>query len=175
LGDRDTLQCAAIASARLKTYLVPMTDPIMRRATSPDLPAIIALLADDALGKSREETGSPLDQRYVDAFAAIECDANQLLAVVDDGGVVIGCLQLSFIPGLSRSGLWRGQIESVRIAAAQRNRGLGRILFDWAIDECRRRGCGLVQLTTDKARPEALRFYQSLGFVASHDGMKLAL
>jgi ribosomal protein S18 acetylase RimI-like enzyme len=147
----------------------------MRRATSPDLPAIIALLADDALGKAREATGSTLDQRYLDAFAAIDRDANQLLAVMDDGGVVIGCLQLSFIPGLSRRGLWRGQVESVRIAAAQRNRGFGRILFDWAIGECRQRGCGLVQLTTDKARPEALRFYQSLGFVASHEGMKLAL
>lgn len=152
-----------------------MIAPSMRRATFQDLPAIVALLADDVLGKAREDSGSPLNQRYVDAFAAIERDANQLLAVMDEDGAVIGCLQLSFIPGLSRLGQWRGQIESVRIATAQRNRGLGRIMFDWAIAECRRRGCALVQLATDKSRPDALRFYQSLGFVASHEGMKLAL
>jgi ribosomal protein S18 acetylase RimI-like enzyme len=152
-----------------------MIEPIIRRANSQDLPAIVTLLADDPLGKTREDASSPLNQRYVDAFAAIERDANQLLAVMDEGGLVIGCLQLSFIPGLSRLGQWRGQIESVRIATAQRNRGLGRVMFDWAIAECRRRGCTLVQLTTDTNRPEALRFYQSLGFVASHEGMKLAL
>jgi GNAT superfamily N-acetyltransferase len=82
---------------------------------------------------------------------------------------------LSFIPGLSRLGLLRGQIESVRIASANRDRGIGRFMLEWAIDECRRRGCGLVQLTTDKARPEALKFYQSLGFQASHEGLKLAI
>jgi ribosomal protein S18 acetylase RimI-like enzyme len=152
-----------------------MIEPIIRRANFQDLPAIVTLLADDPLGKMREDASSPLNQRYVDAFAAIERDTNQLLAVMDEGGLVIGCLQLSFIPGLSRLGQWRGQIESVRIATAQRNRGLGRVMFDWAIAECRQRGCTLVQLTTDKARPEALRFYQSLGFVASHEGMKLAL
>jgi GNAT superfamily N-acetyltransferase len=97
------------------------------------------------------------------------------LAVVEDEGRVIGCLQLSFIPGLSRLGMWRGQIESVRITADRRGDGLGRQMFEWAIAECRARGCGLVQLTTDKQRPEALRFYESLGFVASHEGMKLAL
>lgn len=152
-----------------------MQTTTIRRATGADLAAIVRLLADDVLGQARENPGPPLDPCYAEAFAAIERDPNQFLAVAEDGGGVVGCLQLSFIPGLSRRGLWRGQIESVRVAAARRGGGLGRSLFAWAIDECRRRGCGLVQLTTDKARPDALRFYESLGFVASHEGMKLAL
>ena len=147
----------------------------IRRATSDDLAAIVGLLADDALGRSRENPGPPLDPCYGEAFAAIERDPNQFLAVAEDAGEIVGCLQLSFIPGLSRRGLWRGQIESVRVASARRGGGLGRVLFEWAITECRRRDCGLVQLTTDKARPDALRFYESLGFTASHEGMKLAL
>jgi GNAT superfamily N-acetyltransferase len=148
---------------------------IFRRATKADLPAIIALLADDKLGQGREDAADPPNPAYVSAFAAIEADANQFLAVVEEAGTVIGCLQLSFIPGLSRLGLWRGQIEAVRIAAGRRGDGLGRQMFKWAIAECRARGCGLVQLTTDKQRPEARLFYESLGFVASHEGMKLAL
>jgi ribosomal protein S18 acetylase RimI-like enzyme len=147
----------------------------IRRATSADLAAIVGLLADDALGRSRENPGPPLDPCYGAAFAAIARDPNQFLAVAEDAGEIVGCLQLSFIPGLSRRGLWRGQIESVRVASARRGGGLGRVLFEWAIEECRRRGCGLVQLTTDKARPEALRFYESLGFTASHEGMKLTM
>lgn len=149
-----------------------MSSPVIRRATAADLQAIVALLADDVLGSAREAPG---DACYAEAFAAIARDPNQFLAVAEDAGAIVGCLQLSFIPGLSRRGLWRGQIESVRVAATRRGGGLGRDMFEWAIEECRRRGCGLVQLTTDKARPDALRFYESLGFVASHEGMKLAL
>jgi GNAT superfamily N-acetyltransferase len=149
--------------------------PIFRRATKADLPAIIALLADDKLGQGREDAADPPNPAYLAAFAAIAADANQLLAVVEEAGRVIGCLQLSFIPGLSRLGMWRGQIESVRIAADQRGGGLGRQMFEWAIAECRTRGCGLVQLTTDKQRPETRRFYEGLGFIPSHEGMKLAL
>lgn len=150
-----------------------MSTKLFRRATLADLPAIIALLADDVLGKDREDPADPPNQAYLDAFAAIEADGNQYLAVVEEAGRVVGCLQLSFVPGLSRLGLWRGQIESVRIAAERRGGGLGRAMFEWAIARCRERGCGLVQLTTDKARPEARRFYESLGFTASHEGMKL--
>ena len=152
-----------------------MSDIAFRRATRADLPAIIALLADDPLGATREDPTDPPNPAYIDAFDAIDRDPNQYLAVVTADGAVIGCLQLSFIPGLSRLGLWRGQIESVRIAASHRGGGLGRRMFEWAIDECRQRGCGLVQLTTDKTRADALRFYESLGFQASHEGMKLAL
>ena len=147
-----------------------------RRATAADLPEIVELLVDDEIGRQREAPGPPPSPKYKEAFEAIDRDPNQFLAVVEeDGGALVGCLQLSFIPGLSRVGLWRGQIESVRIASSRRGGGLGRDLFEWAIGECRDRGCGLVQLTTDKARPDALRFYESLGFRASHDGLKLAL
>ena len=148
---------------------------LFRPATADDLPAILALLVDDELGKLREDLGPPLDRRYLEAFAAIERDPNQLLAVAEQGGEVIGCLQLTFIPGLSRLGMWRGQIEAVRVAAAQRGSGVGRAMLRWAIEQCRARGCGLVQLTTDKRRDDAHRFYASLGFEASHEGMKLSL
>jgi len=152
-----------------------VTSPQFRRATAADLPAIVALLADDPLGAAREDTTIPLNQRYLAAFAALDADPNQLLAVVVDDDAVIGCLQLSFIPGLSRTGMWRGQVESVRIHREHRGGGLGQAMFTWAIDTCRARGCDLVQLTTDHARPDALRFYERLGFTASHIGMKLEL
>ena len=115
------------------------------------------------------------DSRYTSAFTAIEQDPNQFFAVVERDAHLVGCLQLSFIPGLSRLGQWRGQIESVRIASSSRGQGLGRTMFEWAIEQCRSQGCEMVQLTTDRARPDARRFYESLGFVASHDGMKLSL
>jgi ribosomal protein S18 acetylase RimI-like enzyme len=140
-----------------------------------DLSAIVALLADDELGRTREELGPPPSPRYAEAFGAIDRDPNQLLVVVEEAGAVVGCLQLSFIPGLSLTGMWRGQIESVRIASARRGGGLGRFMLEWAIAECRRRGCGLVQLTMNKSRTDTLRFYESLGFVATHEGFKMTL
>lgn len=148
---------------------------IFRRAEHSDLPAIIAMLADDDLGAGREDASDPPNPRYVCAFAAIDEDPNQLLAVGVRSGNVIACLQITFLPGLSRLGQWRGQIESVRVASSERGSGLGRKLFTWAIEQCRARGCGLVQLTSDKSRADALRFYESLGFVASHEGFKLSL
>ncbi|MCB1510935.1 MAG: GNAT family N-acetyltransferase [Hyphomicrobiaceae bacterium] len=152
-----------------------MPQVTFRRATAADLETIVVLLADDPLGAQREDITLPLNPRYIAAFEAIDTDPNQLLAVVEHDDAIVGCLQLSFMPGLSRLGQWRGQIESVRIAAARRGTGLGRRMFEWAIAECRERGCGLVQLTSDKSRSDALRFYESLGFVASHEGFKLAL
>jgi GNAT superfamily N-acetyltransferase len=146
-----------------------------RTARFDDVPAIVALLADDPLGSQRERTGVPLDACYVAAFRAIEADANQQLVVVCDGEDIIGTLQLSFIPGIARMGAWRGQIEAVRIAAHRRDSGLGQKMIEWAIDQCRARGCSLVQLTTDKSRADAHRFYEKLGFVASHEGYKRAL
>ncbi len=150
----------------------------VRRAAEADLPAILALIADDGLGKAREDLSTPLNPKYRAAFAALAADPNQVLAVlVDDAapGELLGCLQLTFIPGLSRQGAWRCQVESVRIASTRRGQGLGHVMFDWVIGECRRRGCDLVQLTTDKRRTDARRFYEALGFTASHEGMKLAL
>lgn len=146
-----------------------------RRAGRDDLEAIIALLADDDLGQSRERVSTPLDPAYLSAFDAIQSDPNQLLAILEDDAGVAGCLQISFIPGLSRLGMWRGQIESVRIARRRRGDGLGRTMIEWAIEQCRLRQCGLVQLTSDKARTDALRFYETLGFTDSHEGLKLAL
>ncbi len=154
---------------------MPEPQLVFRRARLGDLPGIVALLADDELGATRENAALPLDPRYAAAFAAIGQDSNQFLAVVEQDANLVGCLQLSFIPGLSRLGQWRGQIESVRIASSSRGAGLGRKMFEWAIEQCRIQGCGLVQLTTDHARPDARRFYESLGFKASHDGMKLSL
>ena len=148
---------------------------VFRSALLTDVPAIVALLADDELGSQRENIGTPLDPRYVDAFQAMEADANQRLVVVADGDEIIGTLQLSFIPRIARLGSWRGQIEAVRIAAQRRDSGLGQKMFEWAISECRSRGCNLVQLTTDKSRTDAHRFYEKLGFKASHEGYKLSL
>ncbi|WP_139974327.1 GNAT family N-acetyltransferase [Ochrobactrum sp. CGA5] len=150
-------------------------DISIREAALADVAAIVAMLADDALGAQREDTSFPLRESYQSAFAAIDADPNQLLAVVEDGDEIIGCMQISFIPGLSRMGMWRGQIESVRIASHIRGSGIGRQMIVWAIEQCRERGCGLVQLTTDKSRSDALRFYQSLGFTDSHEGLKLSL
>jgi ribosomal protein S18 acetylase RimI-like enzyme len=145
----------------------------IRPAKHRDLPAILRLLADDPLGAKRERVEDPLPACYSDAFAAIEADPRNELVVAVREGVVIGCLQLTFIPGLSRQGAERALIESVRVARDRRGQGIGRRLFDWAIARARARGCRLVQLTTDKSRPDALRFYESLGFVNSHDGLKL--
>lgn len=147
-----------------------------RKAEETDLPAIVAMLADDALGRTREVVSDPVDRRYIEAFLAIKADPNQHLAVAtDEAGEVVGCLQISFLPGLSRLGLWRGQIESVRVATSQRGKGVGREMIRWAIDECRKRGCGAVQLTSDNRREDAHRFYESLGFEKSHAGFKLSL
>lgn len=148
---------------------------VFRQAMRADLEPIVALLANDALGAGREDPSLPLDSAYTDAFAAIERDQNQLLAVAEAGGRIVGTLQLSFIPGISRRGMARGLIEAVRIADDQRSAGLGQAMFEWAIAACRERGCALVQLTTDKSRPDAHRFYERLGFVASHEGYKLGL
>ncbi|RYG61666.1 MAG: GNAT family N-acetyltransferase [Alphaproteobacteria bacterium] len=146
-----------------------------RPAAEKDLPAIIRLLADDELGATREDPSEPLNSRYIAAFNAIQSDTNQLMLVAEHNAVVIGCLQLTFIPGLTRLGMWRGQIEGVRIAKTERGSGLGRQMFDYAIEQCRNRGCELVQLTTDAQRPDAHGFYEALGFQPTHIGMKLKL
>ncbi|EPF00407.1 GNAT family N-acetyltransferase [Rhizobium grahamii] len=147
-----------------------------RPARRSDLTDIIRLLSDDDLGATREVVSDPPDTRYIAAFAAIEADANQLLAVaVDERDRVVGCLQLTFIPGLSRTGMWRGQIESVRVARDARGSGLGSDFIEWAVARCLDRGCGLVQLTSDKSRTESIRFYEKIGFVASHEGLKRTL
>jgi GNAT superfamily N-acetyltransferase len=145
---------------------------VLRRATAGDVPAIVALLADDPLGAGREATDPAPYER---AFAAVDADPAHLLLVAEDGGAVVGTLQLSFLPGLSRGGSLRAQVEGVRVASSARGRGLGEAMLRWVADEARRRGAALVQLTTDTRRPDAHRFYERLGYVASHVGMKLEL
>jgi GNAT superfamily N-acetyltransferase len=151
------------------------TEPAFRRARREDVASIVRLLVDDPLGARREKHADPLPRAYYDAFAAIDADPNNELVVVDLDGELIGVLQLTFIPYLTYQGGWRALIEGVRIDSRFRSGGLGRRLFEWAIGRAVERGCHLVQLTSDKARPDAIRFYESLGFVASHEGMKLPL
>jgi ribosomal protein S18 acetylase RimI-like enzyme len=150
-------------------------DITFRRATRADLPAIVRLLADDPLGARREAYAVPLPKSYELAFAAIDADPNNELVVGEVDGAVVGVLQLTFIPCITYQGGWRALIEGVRVAAALRSSGIGRKLFLWAIDRAAERGCHLLQLTSDKSRPDAIRFYEGLGFVASHEGMKLHL
>lgn len=152
-----------------------MTELSFRPATHADLPQLIALLADDALGKSREDLSTPINLRYVRAFEAILADSNQYQLVAERMNRIVGCLQITMIPGLSRLGTWRGQLESIRVARKERGGGVGKRMLRFAIEECRARGCGIVQLTTDKSRLDAHRFYNSLGFTATHEGMKLFL
>jgi GNAT superfamily N-acetyltransferase len=149
---------------------------VLRRAEASDVPAIVDLLAADPLGATRDGvyTAEDLDA-YQRAFGAIDVDPAQLLVVAQAGPDLVATLQLSFIPGLARRGALRAQIEAVRVHESYRSRGLGAAMMNWAIDEARRRGCGLVQLTSDKSRPDAHRFYTQLGFEASHEGMKLPL
>lgn len=152
-----------------------MEDLNFRRAQEQDLDAIVGMLADDALGAQRERYDDPLPASYRTAFGAIDADPNNELVVATRGGRVVAVLQLTFIPYLTYQGAWRALIEGVRVAASERSAGVGSALFEWAIARARERGCIMVQLTTDKARPDALRFYEKLGFVASHHGMKLKL
>ncbi|CAN5131253.1 GNAT family N-acetyltransferase [soil metagenome] len=152
-----------------------MPELTFRKAKASDIPAIVALLADDVLGAGREKPEEALSAGYAAAFAAIDGDERQYLAVVEDHGVIIGTLQLTFIPCLSRGGRWRGLVEAVRVASDRRSQGVGEAMMAWAIDQCRARGCGLVQLTTDKSRLAAHRFYDRLGFTPSHLGYKLEL
>ena len=156
--------------------MIEMRTLDFRRATRDDLPSIVKLLADDPLGAQREVYSVPLPQSYYDAYAAIERDDNNELVVVDDGKhEILGVLQMTFIPCITYQGGWRALIEGVRVATEVRSSGIGKQLFLWAIERARARGCHMVQLTSDKARPDAIRFYESLGFVASHEGMKLRL
>ncbi|MPY73686.1 MAG: GNAT family N-acetyltransferase [Alphaproteobacteria bacterium] len=146
-----------------------------RDAAREDLPKIVGLLANDPLGSKRERFEDPLPDCYSRAFDAIAADPNNRLIVVEHDGAVIGTLQLTFIPNMTYQGGIRAQIEGVRVDDAYRSRQIGKRLFEWTIAEARRHGCHMVQLTADKTRPDAHRFYESLGFAASHVGMKLYL
>lgn len=150
-----------------------MSPLVIRGAVRDDVPAIVAMLADDPLGAAREDLGDP--RTYDAAYDRVVADPGQHLVVAEREGTVVGTLQLSVIPGLSRRGATRSVIEGVRVARPERGTGLGTELVTWAVEESRRLGCTLVQLTSDASRTDARRFYERLGFVASHVGFKLQL
>lgn len=144
-----------------------------REAVPDDLPTLVAMLADDPLGSQREDPTNVA--AYERAFRAISSDPNHHLLLACDGSKILGFLQLSFLPGLTYQGGWRAQVEGVRVLGIERSRGIGRALGEHALQLARQKGCHLVQLTTDQARPEALKFYEKLGFRATHLGLKLSL
>ena len=151
-----------------------MNDLIARKMQIADLGVVVELMADDELGRSREDKAKVVHADYLRAFERKDSDVNQYAAIFEINGDTIGCLQITFIPGLSRRSL-RGQIEGVRVARDFRGRGYGTRMIAWAIEECRDRGCRMVQLTSDKKRENAIQFYEKLGFVSSHEGFKLIL
>lgn len=145
-----------------------------RKATKSDVSSIVKMIADDELGKKRENYKNPLPEEYLNAFKKINADDNQELIVVENGNAeIIGTLQLSFIQYLTYKGGIRAQIEAVRIRKDQRGLGIGKTMFKWAINRAKERNAHLLQLTTDKKRPKAIKFYEDLGFKATHEGMKL--
>jgi ribosomal protein S18 acetylase RimI-like enzyme len=146
-----------------------------REATQTDIPTLISLLADDPLGQKREDISYPLNARYLEAFTQIDADPNNELIVVVHENTIIGMLQLTFIPYLTHTGSIRCPIEGVRIDRRYRGMGLGSRCFQWAIERAKERGCNIVQLTSNKQRTEAIKFYKNLGFEATHEGFKLTI
>lgn len=146
-----------------------------RNATPDDLRFIIELIVEDSVITTGDDPADANTPPYTDALAAIDADPNNEMIIAEENGVPVGCFQLTYLPGLMRRGMWRGMIEVVHVAEAHRNRGLGGEMMRWAIDRCRQRGCAMVQLTSNKKRTDAHRFYERLGFLKSHEGFKLYL
>ena len=145
----------------------------LRPTRRDDVAAIIAMLADDHLSRARERLEQPLPTLYYDAFERVTSDQNIHLMVAEEGGKVVGCVQLCILPGLSSQGASRGLIEDVRVACDRRSRGIGEKLVQWALEEARGKGCKLVELLTHHTRVDAQRFYERLGFSRSHVGMTI--
>ena len=145
----------------------------IRRARHDDVAAIVAMLANDHLGRARERLEHPLPASYREAFERLDADPNITLVVAEEAGRVVGSLQLCILPGLSSQGASRGLIEDVRVASDRRSRGIGEQLVQWAVSEARARGCRLVELLTHQTRVDAQRFYERLGFAKSHVGMTI--
>jgi GNAT superfamily N-acetyltransferase len=143
-----------------------------RDAVDSDLPFIIGLIVEDSVVATGDDPADAMHADYRNALGAITSDPNERMIIVEEDGEPIGCFQLSFLPGLMRRGMRRGQIEVVHVAATHRNRGVGSEMMRWAIEECRTHNCSLVQLTSNKTREDAHRFYERLGFKRSHEGFK---
>lgn len=146
-----------------------------RNATPADLPFIIGLIVEDSVVETGDDPADAMHADYVDALAEITADPNAEMIIVDEDGVPVGCFQLSYLPGLMRRGMKRGQIEVVHVAETHRNRGIGGEMMRWAIERCRENKCAMVQLTSNKKRIDAHRFYERLGFKKSHEGFKFYL
>jgi ribosomal protein S18 acetylase RimI-like enzyme len=149
------------------------TSITIRRAVREDVCFIVAMLADDKLGSARERLEDPPPPSYFKAFEALDRDPNIQLVVAEEGGRVVGCLQLCVLPGLSSQGASRGLIEDVRVASDRRSRGIGEQLVGWAVEQSRAKGCKVVELLTHHSRVDAQRFYERLGFQKSHVGMTI--
>jgi GNAT superfamily N-acetyltransferase len=143
-----------------------------RAARPADLPFIIGLIVEDSVLTTNDSASDAMHEDYLNALAAIDADPNQEMIVAEENGVPLGCFQLTYLPGLMRRGMWRGMIEVVHVAEGHRGRGLGSQMMRWALDRSRERGCGMVQLTSNKKRLDAHRFYERLGFLKSHEGFK---
>jgi GNAT superfamily N-acetyltransferase len=152
-----------------------MNNLTYRLALEKDLPAIVEMLADDHLGSTREIYSDPLPESYIKAFENIQQDKNQELTVAEINGEIVGTFQLSYIYGLSLQGALRMQVEAVRVSSKYRGKGLGTKFFEYIIKRAKEKGCKMIQLSSNKQRPDAIRFYEKLGFKASHEGMKLSL
>ena len=150
-----------------------MMELYFRNATKNDLTTLVQMLGDDKLGSTREDSSTPINPRYIEVFTHINSDPNNELIVACLDEDIVGMLQLTFIPYLTYIGSWRCLIEGVRIHSGYRGKGLGKKLFEWSIQRAKERKCRLIQLTSDKTRGDAIKFYESLGFVASHEGFKL--
>ncbi len=148
---------------------------LLRKATRDDVAAIVQLFANDMLGSRRESQEEHIPECYYEAFAAIDTDKNNCLIVAEDNGKVVGTLQLTFIVNMSFYGAKRALIEGVHVASDYRNQGIGQHMMQWAIDAANKQGCRFVQLTSNKLRKDAHRFYQRLGFADSHEGFKMEL
>lgn len=148
----------------------------LRKAAFQDLVIIIEMLADDMLGQTREDLTDPIQEYYITAFHAIDKDPNQdLVVLVDEQENVLGTLQITYLQYLNHKGSQRALIESVRIHSSQRGKGLGEKMFQLAIERAKEHGVAIIQLTSDKKRTEALKFYEKLGFTASHEGFKMKI
>jgi len=149
--------------------------PTYRNATPADLPFIIALIVEDSVVSTGDDPADAAHPDYVNALAEITNDPNEEMIIVEEDAAPVGCFQLSYLPGLMRRGMKRGQIEVVHVAETHRNRGIGGDMMRWAIERCRENGCSMVQLTSNKKRLDAHRFYERLGFLKSHEGFKYYL